>query len=93
METSEKIIREADENHEDSPAYYKKAALACLAEIKEIVERIHQSVEERSQKSDDSDKLIAQLLDETQKRIQQRQQENARLESEIAALRAKLQSA
>lgn len=93
METSDKIIREAVENHEDSPAYYKQAALACLAEIKEIVERIHRSVEERSHKSDDSDRLIAQLLDETEKRIQQRQQENTRLESEIAALRAKLQSA
>ncbi len=93
METSDKIIREAAENHEESPAYYKKAVLACLAEIKEIVERIHRSVEERSHKSDDSDRLIAQLLDETEKRIQQRQQENSRLESEIAALRAKLQSA
>ena len=99
METSDKIIREAVENvenvenHEDSPAYYKKAALDCLVEIKETVERIHRSVEERSHKSDDSDRLIAQLLDETEKRIQQRQQENTRLESEIAALRAKLQSA
>ncbi|MGH9935179.1 MAG: hypothetical protein ACREAM_02980 [Blastocatellia bacterium] len=92
MDTSEKIIREAAENHEDSPAFYKKAALACLAEIKEIVERIHRSLEERSHKSDDSDKMIVQLLDEIQERIQQRQQENARLESEIAVLRAKLQS-
>lgn len=93
METSDKIIQEAVENHGDSPTYYKKAALACLAEIKETVERIHRSAEERSHKSDDSDRLIAQLLDETERRIQQRQQENARLESEIAVLRAKLGAA
>ncbi|MGE0132382.1 MAG: hypothetical protein AB7U82_30230 [Blastocatellales bacterium] len=93
METSEKIIREAAENQEGSPAYYKRAILECLAEIQATVERIHRSIDEREKAKDESGKLIAQLLDETEKRIQQRQQENSRLESEIAALRAKLQAA
>ncbi len=86
METSDKIIREAVENHEDSPAYYKRAALACLAEIKEIVERIHRSVEERSHKSDDSDRLATQMLavqrlsDELRLQAQREQSEREKLQ-------------
>ncbi len=90
METSDKIIREAAENREDSPAYYKKAILECMAEIQETVERIHRAIEERTQTKDNSDKLIAQLLNQTQERIEDHQKEIARLESENAILRARL---
>jgi len=93
MATSDKTIREAIENQSHSSADYRRAALASLAEILETIERIHRSREEFNQIDDRFDEIIAQLLSDSEKRIQHHKQEITRLESEKAALRARLLAA
>ncbi len=93
MATSDKIIQEAKESQSHSSADYKKAALASLAEILETIERIHRSQVELNQIDDRFDEIIAQLLSDSEKRIQHHKQEITRLESEKAALHARLLAA
>lgn len=93
MATSEEILQDETRKNLVTPQDYKKAVLACLAEIEETVERIHRSLEERAHIKNDSDKLIAQLIEDTEKRIKHRQIEIARTNAEIAELRAKLDAA